>query len=172
MSVRADPLNISQVFLWLYETTFATAIREGDSLFPWIESVHVLALTLVVGSISIVDLRLVGVVSVNRSIASVSAEVLPFTWAAFVCTVLSGSGLFASHAVGYAQNFQFRMKLLLLVLAGVNMLTFHLIMGRGLGRWSEPGTTPWTGKVAGLISLVLWIGIVAFGRWIGFASIR
>jgi hypothetical protein len=171
-SARSDPVNFSQVFLWLYETTFAAAIREGDSLFPWIESVHVLALTLVVGSISIVDLRLLGVVSVNRSIASVSADVLPFTWSAFACAVLSGSALFASHAVGYAQNLQFRMKLLLLALAGVNMLTFHLIMGRGMGRWSEPGVSPWPGKIAGSISLVLWIGIVAFGRWVGFEAVR
>jgi hypothetical protein len=165
-------MNSSQLFVWLHGTAFATAIRDGDALFPWIESVHVLAVTLVVGSISIVDLRLLGVASANRSVSSVSADVLPFTWTAFVFAVLTGAALFTSHAVGYAQNFEFRMKLLLLVLAGVNMLTFHVIMGRGLGRWSEPGATPWPGKIAGLISLVLWIGIVAFGRWIGFASIR
>jgi hypothetical protein len=115
---------------------------------------------------------LLGVASANRSVASVSADVLPFTWTAFIFAVLTGSALFTSHAVGYAQNFQFRMKLLLLVLAGVNMLTFHLIMGRGLGRWSEAGATPWQGKLAGLISLMLWIGIVAFGRWIGFEGVR
>lgn len=165
-------MDISQVFVWLHDTTFATAIREGAVLFPWIESVHVLAITLVVGSISVVDLRLLGVVSVNRSVVSVSADVLPFTWTAFVFAILTGSALFTSHAVGYAQNFQFRMKLLLLVLAGVNMLTFHWIMGRGLGRWSEAGATPWQGKVAGLISLMLWIGMVAFGRWIGFEGVR
>jgi hypothetical protein len=165
-------VDISQVFPWLHDTTFGTAIRESAVLFPWIESVHVLAVTLVVGSISIVDLRLLGVASANRSVASVSADVLPFTWTAFIFAVLTGSALFTSHAVGYAQNFQFRMKLLLLVLAGVNMLTFHLIMGRGLGRWSEAGATPWQGKLAGLISLMLWIGIVAFGRWIGFEGVR
>jgi uncharacterized protein DUF6644 len=165
-------VDISQVFVWLHDTAFGTAIRENSVLFPWIESVHVLAFTLVVGSISIVDLRLLGVVSANRSIVSVSADVLPFTWTAFGFAVLTGSALFTSHAVGYAQNFQFRMKLLLLVLAGVNMLTFHWIMGRSTGRWSEPEAAPWQGKVAGLISLVLWIGIVAFGRWIGFEGVR
>jgi len=141
-------------------------------MIPWIESVHVLAVTLVVGSISIVDLRLLGIASVNRSVASLSIEVVPFTWTAFGVAVLTGSALFASHAVGYAHNFQFRMKMLLLVLAGVNMLVFHLIMGRGVGRWSECAVTPWQGKIAGLISLMLWIGIVAFGRWIGFAAVR
>jgi hypothetical protein len=165
-------MSISHFFVWLHGTTFATAIRDGDSLFPWIESVHVLAVTLVVGSIAIVDLRLLGVASVHRSVSSVSADVLPFTWTAFGFAVLTGAALFTSHAVGYAQNLQFQMKLLLLVLAGVNMLTFHLIMGRGTGRWSEAGVAPWQGKVAGLISLALWIGIVTLGRWIGFEAVR
>jgi uncharacterized protein DUF6644 len=165
-------MDISQVFVWLHDTAFGTAIRESGVLFPWIESVHVLAFTLVVGSISIVDLRLLGVVSTNRSVVSVAADVLPFTWTAFVFAVLTGSALFTSHAIGYSQNFQFRMKMLLLVLAGVNMLTFHWIMGPGLGRWSEPRQTPRQGKIAGLISLMLWIGIVTFGRWIGFEGVR
>jgi hypothetical protein len=156
----------------LYEAPFATAIREGGVLFPWIESVHVLAVTLVVGSISIVDLRLLGIASVNRSVASLLIEVVPLTWTAFAVAVLTGSSLFASHAVGYAHNFQFRMKMLLLILAGINMLVFHLIMGRGSGRWSDSGVTPWQGKIAGLISLLLWIGIIASGRWIGFAAVR
>ena len=165
-------MDRSQIFVWLHETAFAADIRDIGSLFPWIESVHVLALTLVVGSISIVDLRLLGIASVNRSVASLSAEVLPFTWTAFVLAVLTGSALFTSHAVGYAHNFQFQMKMLLLLLAGVNMLVFHLITRRGTGRWNDPGATPWQGKVAGFISLTLWVGIVAFGRWIGFEAVR
>jgi hypothetical protein len=165
-------MDISQILVWLYDTAFATSIREGGVLFPLIESVHVLAVTLVVGSISIVDLRLLGIASTNRSVVSLSADVLPLTWIAFAFAVLTGSALFTSHAVGYAENFYFRMKLLLLILAGANMLTFHLIMGRGTGRWSQPGESPWQGKAAGLMSLVLWIGIVAFGRWIGFAAVR
>jgi hypothetical protein len=165
-------MSASEFFVSLQGTAFATAIHDSGVLFPFIESVHVLALTLVVGSISIVDLRLLGVASANRSVKSVSTEVLPITWTAFVFAVLTGSALFASHAVGYSRNFEFRVKLVLILLAGVNMLAFHWIMGRGEGRWSESGATPWQGKVAGSISLGLWIGIVAFGRWIGFESVR
>ena len=165
-------MNPSSFFVSLQATTFARAIHDSGVLFPSIECVHVLALTLVVGSISIVDLRLLGVASANRSVTALSKEVLPITWTAFIFAVLTGSALFASHAVGYSRNFQFRMKLLLIVLAGVNMLTFHWIMRRRTARWDEPGATPWQGKIAGLISLALWIGIVAFGRWIGFASVR
>ena len=164
-------MDIAQGLVWLHDTNFAAAIRENGSLFPWIESVHVLAITLVVGSIGIVDLRLLGWASVNRSITAVAAEVLPFTWGAFVFAVLTGGALFSSHSVGYADNFQFRMKMLLLLCAGINMLAFHAVMGRGIGQWTEPKITPWQGKIAGTVSLALWISIVAFGRWIGFEGV-
>jgi hypothetical protein len=165
-------MDLAQCLLWLHDTAFAAAIRDNEFLFPCIECVHVLAITLVVGSISIVDLRLLGVASARRSVAAVTAEVLPLTWTAFAFAVLTGAALFASHAVGYAKNFQFRMKLLLLVFAGINMLTFHGIVRRDRPLWLEAHRTPWPGRLAGLISLLLWIGIVAFGRWIGFEHVR
>ncbi|MBV8853859.1 MAG: hypothetical protein JOY91_10685, partial [Sinobacteraceae bacterium] len=80
----------------LQDTRIAIAIREGESLFPWIECVHVLALTLVIGSIAIVDLRLLGWASRQRGVAQVTADVLPLTWTAFGFAVLSGGLLFAS----------------------------------------------------------------------------
>ena len=165
-------MDLAKFLLWLHDTTFASTIRDGEFLFPSIECVHVLAITLVVGSICIVDLRLLGLASNRRSVAAVTAEVLPFTWTAFAFAVLTGAALFTSHAVGYAHNFQFRMKLLLLAFAGVNMVTFHGIVGRDRPLWLEAHTTPWPGRLAGLISLLLWIGIVAFGRWIGFEHVR
>ena len=165
-------MNIAQFLLWLHDTPFASAIRDNELLFPCIECVHVLAITLVVGSITIVDLRLLGLASYRRSVAAVTADVLPFTWIAFAFAVLTGAALFTSHAVGYANNFQFRMKLMLLAFAGINMLTFHGIVRRDSQLWLVPKTAPWPGKLAGLISLMLWIGVVAFGRWIGFEHVR
>jgi hypothetical protein len=165
-------VDISSIFVWIHATAFATAIRESSYLFPWIESVHVLAITVVVGSIAVVDGRLLGVTSMNRSVASLASEVLPLTWIAFLAAVLTGASLFASHATGYAANLEFRMKMILLVLAGINMMTFHGVMGRATANWDESGVAPWQGRVAGSISLVLWVGIVAFGRWIGFSNVR
>jgi hypothetical protein len=165
-------MDLSPLFVWIHETAFATAIRESSYLFPWIESVHVLALTIVVGSIAVVDLRLLGVTSMTRSVASLAAEVLPVTWLAFAAAVMTGASLFASHAIGYAENLEFRMKMLLLVFAGMNMMSFHWVMRRATVDWDESGVAPWQGRVAGSISLLLWIGIVAFGRWIGFSNVR
>lgn len=165
-------MNFTQFLHWLHDTSFASAMRDSDWLFPSIECVHVLAITLVVGSIAIVDLRLIGLASTERSVSAMTADVLPFTWTAFAFAVLTGAALFSSHAVGYAANFEFRMKLLMLVFAGINMLAFHGIVRRDRPLWLTPYVAPWPGRVAGVISLLLWIGIVAFGRWIGFEHVR
>jgi hypothetical protein len=152
----------------LQDTRIATALREGESLFPWVECVHVLALTLVIGSIAIVDLRLIGLTSRNRSVAETTASTLPLTWCAFVIAALSGALLFSSNATTYAHNVYFQAKLALIGLAGINMGAYHLLLGRGARAWLTPGLTPWRAKVVGVISLGLWITIAACGRWIGF----
>ena len=153
---------------WLYDTPLADAIRANELLFPWFESVHVLAITMVLGSIAIVDLRLLGIASRNRPVTRLIREVLPVTWIAFAVAVLTGGTLFASNAVNYAHNLPFQMKMLLMVLAGVNMLVFHFITYRSVATWDESVPTPFAARFAGGFSITLWLAIVAFGRWIGF----
>jgi hypothetical protein len=153
-------MDLDALLRSLEATRFATTIRENDSLFPWIESLHVLAITLVVGSIAIVDLRLMGLASRERSIAHLTADILPCTWSAFAVAALTGALLFSSNAINYAHNPYFQAKLSFLVLAGLNMSIFHLFVGRK----REVRAT----RVAGAVSLALWICIVAFGRWTGF----
>jgi hypothetical protein len=144
----------------LEATSVATAIRENETLFPWIESLHVLAIALVVGSIAIVDLRLVGLASLERGIARLTADVLPWTWAAFALAAVSGALLFSSNAFNYAHNAWFQAKFALLLLAGVNMSAFHLLVGREVeGRGA---------RIAGAISLAVWVCVVVCGRWTGF----
>ena len=150
------------------DTSIATAIREGDYLFPWIECVHVLALTLVIGSIAIVDLRLLGIRSRDRAVLETTADVLPITWTAFVIALISGGLMFASNAVTYAHNVFFQVKLCLLAFAGLNMLGYHLVVGRDAASWRSAATTPLKARVVGGASLALWIAIAACGRWIGF----
>jgi hypothetical protein len=152
----------------LQDSAVATAIREGESLFPWIECVHVLALTLVIGSIGVVDLRLIGLTSRDRGVAQTTAGMLPVTWTAFVLAVISGGLLFASNATTYAHNFYFQVKLALIAMAGINMGVYHLFLNRGVADWHTPALTPLRARIVGVVSLCLWIAIAAFGRWIGF----
>jgi general stress protein CsbA len=159
---------IEQFLEWLQDTSIATAIREGETLFPWIECVHVLALTLVIGSIAIVDLRLLGWASRDRGVAQTTASVLPVTWTAFVFAALTGGLLFASNATTYAHNFYFQVKIALIALAGINMAGYHLFLNEGVAGWHTPAVTPLRARLVGGLSLCLWIAIAAFGRWIGF----
>jgi hypothetical protein len=153
---------------YLENTHFATAIREGSILFPWIECVHVLALTLVIGSIAVVDLRLIGVTSRDRGVADITTAVLPITWTAFLCAVITGFLLFSSNATTYGSNTYFRIKMALLLLAGINMAVYHLAVSRGVEGWRTADATPARARIVGAVSLFLWLGIIAAGRWIGF----
>ena len=153
----------------LQNLAFPTLIRESDWLFPTIETVHVLALVLVVGSISMVDLRLLGLANRSRPISQVMAQALPWTWSAFAAAAVAGLLLFSSKAVTYYSDLPFRIKMVCLVLAGINMAYFHRYTHRRLGN-SDMGAPPAAAKIAGGISLLLWVVIVGAGRWIGFTT--
>jgi hypothetical protein len=153
---------------WLESTPPAIAISESSWLFPGIESVHVLAITLVVGSITMVDLRLLDVNLRDRRVGELIDEILPWTWTSFAVAVCSGALLFSSNATHYWGTVPFRAKMLLLVLAGVNMAVFHATVHRSIEVWGRQPRTPRAAKISGGVSLGLWIGVVTLGRWIGF----
>ena len=152
----------------LYDSAVGSGIRESGVLFPWIESIHVLMATTVVGSIAIVDLRLIGYASHRKGARQLILDLLPFTWAAFALAVTTGLLMFTSNALGYAANAQFVSKMIVLVLAGFNMAIFHLTAYRRIGQWNDALPPPWGARIAGATSLTLWIVIVFLGRWIGF----
>jgi hypothetical protein len=162
-------VELDRVLGWLQATAVATTISENEILFPWIESIHVLAIVLVVGTISIVDLRLLGIASLDLTVRRLMRDVIPYTWGAFAVAAVTGSLMFSSDAVHYAHNFLFRGKLVLLALAGLNMAVFHFIGIGDVERWDTgTGHTPIAAKAAATISLLVWIAVVAFGRGIGF----
>ena len=148
--------------------TLGELVRENDLLFPFIESIHVLAVCLVVGSIAVVDLRLLGFASVDRPVGRLMRSILPITVGAFGLAVAAGSLLFISHASKYLENRFFIAKITLIALAGVSMAVFHLIGARNLDQWENDAMPPPSARVAGGLSLFLWISVVACGRWIGF----
>ncbi len=163
-------MTIHAILEALQGTDWATAIREDDTLFPIIESLHVLAITFVVGTISMVDLRLLGLTSPQRAVSRLTTEVLPWTWGGFLLAVITGSLMFSSSATKYFDNTPFRIKVVMLFLAGANMAVFHLVTHRSISQWDELPTTPVGAKVAGGLSLLFWVGVIAAGRWIGFVD--
>lgn len=161
---------ILRLCTWLENTQVAAAIRESTWLFPTIETIHVLSIVLVVGSIAMFDLRLLDLASRNRSVSEVYDEVMPWTRASFVCAVIAGGLLFTSSATKYYHNLPFQLKMLALALAGINTAYFEFWTRRGIAAWDRAPRTPRAAKLAGGISLALWITVVACGRWIGFTK--
>ena len=160
-------MNLLAMMTWLEHRPFAIAIAESTWLFPIVETVHVLALTVVVGSVAMMDLRLLGVGSKDRAASEVISSSLPWAWSAFAVAFAAGSMLFSSKAATYYVNLPFRIKMLCLALAAVNMLVFHFYTARGMAAWDR-GTPPRAARFAAACSLTLWVIIVATGRWIGF----
>lgn len=154
---------------WLENTSLALWISQSDFGFAAIETVHVLALTTVVGTIAVVDLRLLNLASRHRSVLALSTEVLPVTWGAFVVAVIAGALLFLTKATEYVDNIPFRLKMLCLVLAGVNMIVFHYFTYRKVENW-DSGAAPPAARIAAIISLCLWACVIVCGRWIGFTT--
>jgi hypothetical protein len=153
---------------YLEGSELADTIRENDLLFPVIESVHVLAICLVVGSILVVDLRLLGLASVNRPVSRVTGSILPLTWCAFAVAVVSGGLMFISNATKYLGNGYFVAKMILIAVAGLNMVVFHAIGAKDMPKWETSARLPLRARAAGALSILLWIAVVACGRWIGF----
>jgi hypothetical protein len=162
-------MAVEETLTWLQDLSFPTQIRESEWLFPTIETVHVFALVLVVGSIMTVDLRLLGFSNKERSFSEVAGEMLPWTWVAFTVAAIAGLLMFSSKALVYYGNIPFRLKMCCLLLAGINMALFHWLGTRHLQTWDRK-RPPSSAKLAGGASLLLWTTIVAAGRWIGFTT--
>jgi hypothetical protein len=163
-------MDIAGLVASLEALPVAAGIRNSLYLFPLIEAAHVSGLTMVFGTILIIDLRLLGLASGGRPFTAVASDVLAWTWAAFVVTAATGALMFVTNAGQYVYNPYFQTKMALVVLAGCNMLAFELTTGRSVRTWDRHRVAPAAGRIAATLSLVLWIGIIFLGRWVGFTS--
>jgi hypothetical protein len=153
---------------WLEQTDWATSIRQSLWLFPTIETVHLFGVVVLVGATSLLDLRLLGLTMKREPVSKISGRLLPWAWVGFAVQVTSGAMLFASEATRCFGNVAFRLKMIMILLAGINALAFHVTVYRRVAGWDSSMATPAAAKFAGCFSILLWFGIVAAGRWIAF----
>ena len=153
---------------WLDQSSVGTTIRQSLWLFPAIETVHLLGMAALVGAISMLDLRLLGWALRQRQVSQLAARLIPWAWMGFGVQVVTGTLLFSSEAVKMYGNPAFRLKMLLLLLAGIQALIFQVAVLRKLPAWDERVSMPMAAKAIGLSSILLWIGVVTAGRFIGF----
>jgi hypothetical protein len=153
---------------WLDQTAVGSTIRQSLWLFPAIETLHLLGMAALVGTITVLDLRLLGWAMPQRRVSQIAAQLIPWAWLGFSVQVVTGVLLFSSEAVKIYGNPAFRLKMLLLLLAGIQALIFQTVVSRKLPAWDDRPALPVVAKVIGLVSILLWVAIVTAGRFIGF----
>jgi hypothetical protein len=159
---------ILSICQWLEQTTMGTHIRESLWMFPIIETVHIFGIILLVGATSILDLRLMGLTFRDESVSKLAGRFIPWALAGFLIQITTGLLLFSSEATKMYVNLGFQVKMVLILIAGINALIFHSVAYKSVGKWDMDPVGPLSARAAGLISILLWFGIVAAGRWIAY----
>ncbi len=153
---------------WLEKTPGSIALHESLWVYSIVESVHVLTLCLFLGTAVMLDLRLLGATMRRVPVSEVERRLLPWTAAGFAVMVASGALLFYAIPVRTYLNIFFRIKLLMLLLSGLNVWVFHSTVYRRMAQWDLDPIPPKGARVAAGLSLVLWAGVVVAGRMIAY----
>ena len=163
-------MDVTGTLELIHGSALSEWLRSSLKAMPIVEAVHVMAIATVFGTIFIVDLRLLGLTNVQRAFTRMHHEMLRWTWAAFGIAVVTGVLLFMVNAITYYNNTAFRLKLVAMLLAGVNMVVFENITGKSVATWDKGVSPPTAARVAGALSILLWVAVIFFGRWIGFTK--
>ena len=154
---------------WMADTEWSVGLHESRYAYSIVESVHVWTLCLFVGFAVMLDLRLLGVTLTRVPISQMTERLLPWTKVAFVLMVASGLLLFFAIPLRTYHNVFFRLKAVLLVLAALNAWVFHNGgMYRRLVEWDAAAAPPRGARIAGALSLALWVAIIFSGRMIAY----
>lgn len=164
-------MDLYSFFLNMQNSGLGQFVNTFGATYPVVESLHVIAVALVFGSIMVVDLRLLGLASVNRPFTRVGIDLLRLTWLGFGLAVITGILLFLPNASSIYQNPNFQIKMVLILLAGVNMAIMELVTAKDVRVWDNDAKPPTGARIAGLLSLLFWLGVVVFGRLIGFTTV-
>jgi len=161
-------MSLLAFFEQLAETPWSIGIHESELAYSIIESIHVWSLCLFFGLAVVFDLRLLGWVMRKVPISEFSRRLLPWTIVGFVVMAVSGVLLVYAIPVRTYQSIFFRIKVILLILAGLNVWFFHSRVLPKAATWDVDVVPPRAARVAGALSLALWIGVVVTGRMIAY----
>jgi hypothetical protein len=152
--------------VWLEGTFIANAIRTIPWLYPTFETGHYIGLSLLVGGIMLIDLRVLGFARALPLKSMIG--LLPFVWVGFAINVFTGSMLFIYGATNFGPNRAFQLKMAFLVVAGLNALAFDIAVRRSGGNWVAADRPPTLVKGFATLSLLFWVCVVTTGRWMAY----
>jgi uncharacterized protein DUF6644 len=155
-----------ELFAWLEQTAIADAIRTSRWMYPAIETGHYIGLSLLVGGIMLIDLRVLGFARTLPLRSMIG--LLPFVWVGFIINVTTGTLLFIYGATNFGTNPAFLLKMTFMVLAGLNALAFDLAVRRSSFDWVAADRPPVYVKTFATLSFGLWLCVVTTGRWMAY----
>ena len=153
---------------WLEATAASTALRESHYLYLAVLATHVLTLTVFLGTAIIVDLRLLGVAMARVPVSQILTRLLPWTAGGFAVMAVSGSLMFFATPADKFSNLFFRVKMIMLVLAGLAVWLFFRTVHRRIDEWDDDPLPPPEARLAGGLTLLLWTAILVAGRMIPY----
>jgi hypothetical protein len=170
MERRGEETSLLAKFCqWLYDTKIGSGIRESVWVFPIIEGTHLLGIALSVGLLCWFDLRLLGLALRDQPVSKVWQQVMPVAFVGFALMFVTGLLLFWAEAITAYRSVHFWIKLGLLVLAGVNALSFEATAHKNMAEWDLEAVPPLRARLTGAFSLILWIAIIITGRTMAYS---
>lgn len=155
------------IWSWLESSGIAVAMREWTWLYPIVEIAHIIGFVVLVGAAFLFDLRLLGV-SRGLPVTDLARHLLRWSRASISVVVPTGFLMFMTNATKMAENPVFRIKLILIVLAGINALIFRLWTSNSVEHWNVNESSPLAAKLSAVFSLVAWSAVISCGRLIAF----
>lgn len=155
------------VFQWLEGSALAVNIRHSHLLYPVIEIIHIVGFVVLVGSAFLFDLRLLGL-SKNIPVTDLARHLLPLSRLSLLLVIPSGFLLFMTQAISLSNNDVFWTKLSLIFLAFLNAGYFHLYTIKEVAGWNQSQPTATGAKVSGMLSILLWTGVLTCGRFLAY----
>lgn len=144
------------------------AMRQWLWLYPAVETAHIAGIAILVGSIAVLDLRLLGF-SRALPVRRLAAHVLPWSIGSFVLIVPSGLAMFVAHAGDFIASPVFALKVCLILAAGTNAAVLHAGAFRGAAQWDVEAMPPLAARLAAALSLLLWLSVIACGRLLAYS---
>lgn len=157
---------MADLVTWLQATALSQGIVASPWLWPFCETLHFIGLALVIGIAGFFDLRLIG--AFRQVSVQAAKDLMPLAMAGFAINLVTGIIFFIGHPEQYVENVSFWMKVVFLGIAGVNALMFETLVGRNVVTLPEGSDTPTAAKVAGVVSIVAWFGVLYWGRMLPF----
>lgn len=154
-------------FAWLAGTALSQAMRTSPWLYPFVEIVHIAGFSVLVGSVVLFDLRVLGCAR-GLPLRALAGHLLRWALASLLLVLPAGLLLFSAHPVELLANPAFLPKLGLISLAGLNALLFHLLPYRTVAAWDQALPAPPLARLLALVSILLWLGVIACGRLLAY----